>query len=427
MTNDAEILDFALSGNLEALRTALAQHDGSPMDLAAAAALGDDKTVKALIDADPNGVTEPTGPRDWPPLLYTCFSCAHRLDAAHADGILETVKLLLDTGADPNASYVPPDRSPGGKHPALYGACGPGNNAALARLLLEAGADPNDDESLYHATEHRDHACLDALLDHGAAAGNLELHHMLDFDDLDGARKLLEKAKADPNITHIHTGETALHWAVNNGRSADTIMLLLKHSADVDAARNDGKTAYCVARRNGETAAAEVLKKAGAADTLSETDRFIAACAASDGDAARRMVADAPDRVAKLDPDDAGAIARLAFAGRTDAVALMLDLGFDAAIKTDGFTPLHNAAGKGDVATVALLLDHGAPLEVLNDYGGTVLDHTVYNSVHFANPDGDYPTVVERLIDAGASLAPITGPSGNPSVDAVLRKHGAFT
>ena len=38
----------------------------------------------------------------------------------------------------------------------------------LTRLLLEAGADPDDGESLYHATEAEDPECLQLLLEHGA-------------------------------------------------------------------------------------------------------------------------------------------------------------------------------------------------------------------------------------------------------------------
>lgn len=57
---------------------------------------------------------------------------------------------------------------------------------------------------------------------------------------------------------------------------------------------------------------------------------------------------------------------------------------------------------------------------------GTILDHTVYNALHFPNPEGGYPTVVARLIEAGASLAPLSRPSGHDAIDAILRQHGAF-
>ncbi len=50
----------------------------------------------------------------------------------------------------------------------LYGAIGHGNNMALGPWLLEHGANPNDNESLYHATEPGHHAGLGMLLAHGA-------------------------------------------------------------------------------------------------------------------------------------------------------------------------------------------------------------------------------------------------------------------
>jgi len=50
----------------------------------------------------------------------------------------------------------------------------------------------------------------------------------------------------------------------------------------------------------------------------------------------------------------------------------------------------------------------------------------VYNAVHFPNPDGDYPTVIARLIEAGASLAPLSRLSGHDAIDAILRQHGTF-
>lgn len=40
-------------------------------------------------------------------------------------------------------------------------------------------------------------------------------------------------------------------------------------------------------------------------------------------------------------------------------------------------TGLHDAACRGDLATTQLLVERGAPLEVVNAYGGTVLDSVV--------------------------------------------------
>jgi hypothetical protein len=66
-----------------------------------------------------------------------------------------------------SASVIPED-CPDNPLSCLYAATGLNNNPALALALLEAGANPNDSESLYHSTEHRDLACLKLLLRHGA-------------------------------------------------------------------------------------------------------------------------------------------------------------------------------------------------------------------------------------------------------------------
>ena len=52
---------------------------------------------------------------------------------------------------------------------ALYGAAGVRYDPELTRALLDAGANPNDGESVYHSTEAESPECLRILLEHGAA------------------------------------------------------------------------------------------------------------------------------------------------------------------------------------------------------------------------------------------------------------------
>jgi ankyrin repeat protein len=109
----------------------------------------------------------------------------------------------------------------------------------LASALLEAGANPNDSESLYHSTEHKDLACIKLLLRRGAApAGTNALKHMLDRENLEGVHLLLA-AGADPNEVN-NRGETALHWVVWRGRSAPIIDTLLNSGARL---KHDARTA----------------------------------------------------------------------------------------------------------------------------------------------------------------------------------------
>src|SRR5580692_4472770 len=150
--------------------------------------LGDCQRIERALREAPALATDRGGPRNWEPLLYVCFS---RFGSG-------TSRLILRHGADPNAAFTPADL-PDNPLSCLYAATGLNNNPALALALLEAGANPNDNESLYHSTEHDDMACLRLLLEHGARpAGTNALKHVLDREDLEGLRVLLA-AGADPN------------------------------------------------------------------------------------------------------------------------------------------------------------------------------------------------------------------------------------
>ena len=137
---------------------------------------------------------------------------------------------LLERGADPNAFFV----NEYGRMSALYGAAGRLHDPELTRLLLEAGADPDDGESLYHATEAEDPACLELLLEHGASTGGTNaLAHALDDERLPHVRALLA-AGADPN-----EGAMLAH-AVRRGRGPEFLRLLAEHGAELD--RPGGET-----------------------------------------------------------------------------------------------------------------------------------------------------------------------------------------
>ena len=76
---------------------ALAQHD-----IWSAAAVGDAAMVGGFLDAEPDLVNRRGGYHDWEPLLYACYS---RLDLPQRS-TLAVARLLLERGADPNAHYM---------------------------------------------------------------------------------------------------------------------------------------------------------------------------------------------------------------------------------------------------------------------------------------------------------------------------------
>jgi hypothetical protein len=157
---------------------------------ALACAIGDVAAVQAAIAADRAWANNPHADSGMPPLACATFSGLIALPA-YAPGIRACVDLLLAAGADPNARWIDP-QAPGDPLSALYGAAGRNHDIALSRRLLQAGADPNDNESLYHATEIADPTIVRLLLDAGArVTGCNALFRALDYERPDTLRLLL--------------------------------------------------------------------------------------------------------------------------------------------------------------------------------------------------------------------------------------------
>ncbi|HYD53003.1 MAG TPA: ankyrin repeat domain-containing protein, partial [Gemmatimonadaceae bacterium] len=75
-------------------------HDG----LATAVICGDVDAVRRALAANPAAAGERTGPKQWEPLLYLCFT---RLDHGPSnEHAVDIARLLLDHGADPNAHFM---------------------------------------------------------------------------------------------------------------------------------------------------------------------------------------------------------------------------------------------------------------------------------------------------------------------------------
>jgi len=363
--------------------------------------LGGRTRVERALAERPSLATAKGGPRDWPPLLYVCFSRFASPQSTRAGDLLETARLLLRRGADPNGCYVDA-RYPDSPLSCLYAATGLNNHPELARALLDAGARPDDGESLYHSTEHPDLACLRLLLERGASprSGNV-LKHMLDHEHPEGLRLLLA-AGANPNETNPR-GATALHWAVWRGRSAAIVAQLLDAGAAIDARRQDGRTAYMLAAQSGQTATTALLASRGADTAMSALDRFLGDCAAAGPADLERLLANAPP--GPLPPEYHRFLPEFAASHRTSAVRVLLGLGVpvDTPGDLDG-TALHWACWKGYADLVQLLLENGASLAVEDSaFHGTPAGWYAHGLEHSLERDGDYPEVARLLRAAGAT------------------------
>jgi ankyrin len=386
--------------------------------------------------------------------------------ACHGDEAL--VRLLLARGADINvrtaSEFDPPDaRSSVSdecplKTPLFAAAAG--GRLAVARLLLDHGADLKLNDPWYGTALHR-----------AAAEGEVKV-----------AKLLLERG-ADPNA-RTKEGETPLHWTVrHHGEphwrmqglwdnvpvkkgpvdAAPMTDLLAAHGAGLNAQDAKGWTALHWAVLHGQTSLATLLIQQGADPSLRVAapqirytphiktvwggeGQTVLHLAAASGNLALAKIAIA--RGAQADVrDDLGdtPLHEASRAGHAEVAAYLISQGAPAnTADRDGLTPLHLAAYSGSTETLRALLDHGGDpnastrrareLPRLKDeaYGPDVA--VGQTPLHLAA--GWSPTeAVQELVQRGARVN-VTDSNGStplhlavnrnrPAIAEVLLAHGA--
>ncbi len=337
-------------------------------------------------DGDP---LQPGGPFGWAPLLYVAHSCFASVALARE---------LLARGADPNATFT----NEYGEMSAIYGAAGVVHDPVLTALLLEAGADPNDGESLYHAVESPDTACLALLLEHGARpAGTAALAHAIDDDRLAHVRLLLA-AGADPNERHW----ALLVHAVRRGCGPAMLRLLAEHGAELDRRGGEWstppeqqRTAYQNAILRGLDEAAAVLAELGASTQVAPEDLAVAALA--------RGEAPGEPLPGELSADAQETLILAVLAGEhLDVIVDAVGPSFFGHV--GGGPPgtlLHHAGWVGNPIIAARLLARGAdPVARSGAEFDTPIAWAVLGSQWHASPGRDHVAGVQRLLDADAQL-----------------------
>lgn len=360
--------------------------------------------VEAMLAEDPAHATTLAGLQR--PMLHLAFSrWIHARPDLEGD-MIAIAEALLAAGADVNDSRpVGPDNP----HPlsALYGAIGHANNMVLGQWLLDHGADPNDGESLYHATELGHLDGLRMLLKAGAdPRGTNALLRAMDFDDVEAVRLLLTHGARADDFDGTHVGGEApwvvpaLHQAARRMSRPEMIDLLLDNGAD-PTRRFDGCTAYGYARVFGNTRLARAIEARGTPPALTREEHLLAD--AAEGRPGKGQYLDP----AKL-PDSYRNILRtiLHLPGKLDHMRALVALGVEYdRPDSEGLTPVQVAGWEGLPEVMAWLLSLGPDLTHVNGYGGTLLSTILHGSENNPNRvDRDYIACLRLALEQGVAL-----------------------
>ena len=393
-------------------------------DIHTAAITGNVEAVRRFLAEDPANATAISEPYGGTALVYMCLSKYLRFHKSN--NFLQIATALLEAGADANSGFWTEGQYPEFET-ALYGAAGVAHNAALTKLLLEHGADPNDEEAVYHSPESDDNDAMKLLVETGKLSPeniSLMLIRKHDWHDHDGVKYLLEKG-ADPNAARFR-GWYPLHHALARSNALSIIKLLMDHNAD-PYLTNDGLTGIQRAAREGRSDVLNLFKL-----ELEGVDQLIAACAMGDKNAVQTIIEHSPQLPTTLRGMGNQLLARFCLNNNKPGVQQLLELGID--VNTpyetgdgyfgipEGSLPIHVATWLGWPSVVQLLIDHGAYIDAPDKNGNTPLALAVKACVDSYWTYRRSTDSIKALLDAGASPVNIPLPSGYPEADDLLRE-----
>ena len=201
----------------------------------------------------------------------------------------------------------------------------------------------------------------------------------------------------DVNVVDSFTcRRTALHFAAERGRKA-SCELLLKSGENICATDENGDQPLHCAARNDKAAVCELLVAHGAdvaaVNKKGQTPLISAAAGADD-------------------------LWRWLFGSSTATCHLLLTNEIVNVADCDGNYPLHMACAcsRSNIATVQLLMDHGAGINAVNKYGQTPL-HTA------AGGDDDRPDLCKLLVKHGTKIHAVDEDGNQPLQLACHQDH----
>jgi ankyrin repeat protein len=329
-----------------------------------AAGQGDLKRLNTLLEAHPELIDEPGGPGVRTALHQAVFG-------VQADA----VKLLLERGADPNV------RCEGDNAYPLHFAAEK-KNFPIIRLLIDHGADPVG-EGDYHelgvigwatAWDYMtaDREIVDYLVAHGARHN---IFSAVAMGEVEVIRDLVARSPADleRRMDMVNRRRRALHLAVVK-KQPKALTTLLQLGANMESLDEAGFTALDQAALNGEAEMAQALLDRGA------KVRLPAAVSLQKKRDIEKLLAKDPG---SLKPGGrwGNLIVRASECSTGEVIETLIRAGASVAVRDDpktavdstwGYTPLHAAAGRGNLSAASVLLKYGADVRVRDEkYHGT--------------------------------------------------------
>jgi ankyrin repeat protein len=325
---------------------------------------GEIDEVRRIVAEHPEKARQPGGPRSWTPLLYLAYTrFTHAATHAHAVAI---ARLLLDAGADPNAYYMAGDA----RYSVLTGVAGEGEQdsprqpwaEAMYALLLDRGAGPYDIQVLYDTHFSTDmlwwlQLTYDYSVAHGMKADwDDPAWSMLDMGGYGpGAYFVIDRAMRKNNVALVD-------WALAHG--ADPNAMTTSHPKFRPA-----RSLYDAAVILGRTEIAALLARHGATSNERAVDpeeRLSMAALRLDRREAESLLSAHPQLKTSM-----RALFDAASQDRVDALELLESLGFSLdAADTSNTRALHNAGGHGALKAIQFLIDKGVDVDpVETNYG----------------------------------------------------------
>lgn len=279
-----------------------------------------------------------------------------------------------------------PTRRQSGLYGTALQAAAMNGNAKIVAMLIEAGADVNDIDSLGQTPLHRAayYKHLDVITCLTKSGADLEAidsegHSPVLLAALMGDREIFECLFASSTRSFTNSAvmkQRSLHLASQNGR-IDIIKYLILKQIHPEVQDENGQTALFIAASNGQCSTVRFLIENGS-NILCRAHNACTAlhlAAASDhDDVARLLITSGADMLA-VDNRGWSALHCAAARRRSKVVYLLMEQGAPPNLQDySGKTALHLAVSEGNSETVIILLNNGANINAKTKDGNTPIE-----------------------------------------------------